>query len=315
MIAFSKSYAGKLEEAKDLVEVAEKKEVQTQEMSEEQKIAEDKRSDYIEERVSVPPTRVKDPNMVDDMNNQAGPSMPGTTPRSSAQKSGLSMAGDEGDAKRLKLTTFKLVRENEGESSETKRQKVGDEKPHVERRVQATEVGNEVYGEEEFLSWDGEEEEVPSTMIPKELWSEAPLDRIAADPPTWIDDLADEVEEQRLLRMGVLEAMKEEKTGFKKLTTSFVRDWRVKPRQHLPDAPKQFLRRPRLVAREYAVDRRDDVRSPATGGQTLRLLPIIYLMKKLEERDGGDEFWLGSMDVKHAFLRGASASKNRQGLL
>ena len=172
--------------------------------------------------------------MVDDMNNQAGPSMPGTTPRSPAQKSSLSVTGDEGDAKRLKFTTFKLVHESEGESSETKRQKVGEEKPHVERRVQATEVGTEVYyhmdqfsGEEEFLSWDGEEEETPSTMIPKELWSEAPLDRIPADPPTWIDDLADEVEEQRLLRMGVLEAMKEEKTGFKKLTTRFVRDWRV----------------------------------------------------------------------------------------
>ena len=103
--------------------------------------------------------------------------------------------------------------------------------------------------------------------------------------------------------MGVLEAMEEEKTGFKKLTTRFVRDWRVKPRQDLPDAPKQFLRRSRLVAREYAVDRRDDVHSPATGGQTLRLLPIIYLMKKLEERDGGEEFWLGSMDVKDPFLQ------------
>ena len=162
---------------------------------------------------------------------------------------------------------------------------------------------DQFFGEEEFLSWDGEEEETSSTMIPKQLWSEAPLDRIPGDPPAWIDDLADEVEEQRLLRMGVLEAMKEEKTGFKKLTTRFVRDWRVKPCQDLPDAPKQFLRRSRLVAREYAVDRRDDVTRPATGGQTLRLLPIIYLMKKLEERDGGEEFWLGSMDVKDAFLQ------------
>ena len=141
------------------------------------------------------------------------------------------------------------------------------------------------------------------TTIPEALWSLAPLDRVPADPPTWIDDLADEVEEQRLLKMGVLEAMEGEKAGFKKLTTRFVRDWRVKPRQDLPGAPKQFLRRSRLVAREYAVDRRDDVHSPATGGQTLRLLPIIYLMKKLEERDGGDKYWLGSMDVKDAFLQ------------
>ena len=174
VIAFSKSYARKLEEAKDLVEVTEKKEGQAQEMSQEQKVAEDKKLDYVEEKVIVSPTRIRDPNMVDKTHNQAGPSVPATTPRSPAQKSGFSMAGDEGDAKRLKLTIFKLAHESEGESSETKRQKVGEEKPHVERRVQATEVGDEVYchmdqffGEEEFLSWDGEEEEeeAPSTMI------------------------------------------------------------------------------------------------------------------------------------------------------
>ena len=44
---------------------------------------------------------------------------------------------------------------------------------------------DQFFGEEEFLSWDGEEEETPLTMIPKELWSEAPLDRIPADPPAW----------------------------------------------------------------------------------------------------------------------------------
>ena len=123
----------------------------------------------------------------------------------------------------MKLSPSKTVYLSEGESSESKRLKIGDEKPHVERRVQATEVGDDVhyhmdqfFGEEEFLSCDEEAEDLPL--------SPAPLDRIPADPPTWIDDLADEVEEQRLLKMGVLEAMEEEKTGFKKLTTRFVRD-------------------------------------------------------------------------------------------
>ena len=166
-------------------------------------------------------------------------------------------------------------------------------------------MGNDVYyhmdqfsGEEELMAWDEETEEVTAMSVPEALWPSAPLDRVPADPPLWIDELADEVEEQRLRKMGVLEAMDSEKAGFKKLTTRFVRDWRVKPRQDLPGAPKQFLTKSRLVAREYAVDRRDDVHSPATGGQTLRLLPIIYLMKKLEEKDGGEEYWLGSMDVK-----------------
>ena len=139
--------------------------------------------------------------------------------------------------------------------------------------------------------------------IPEELWSSASLERVPPDPPFWIDELADAVEEQRLLSMGVLEKMEEEKVGFKKLPTRFVRDWRVKPRPDLPNSPKQFLRRSRLVAREYAVDRRDDVHSPATGGQTLRLLPIIYLTKKMEEKSGGEPYWLGSMDVKDAFLQ------------
>ena len=144
----------------------------------------------------------------------------------------------------------------------------------MERRVQATEVGEDVYyhmdqffGEEELMAWNEEEDEGTIMSIPEALWSSAPLDRIPADPPLWIDELADEVEEQRLLKMGVLEKMESEKGGFKKLTTRFVRDWRVKPRPDLPGSPKQFLRRSRLVAREYAVDRRDDVHSPATGGR------------------------------------------------
>ena len=260
------------------------------ELSEEQKIAEDKKVDYAEEKVTLPVVNLRDPNLVDEAHNQAGPSAPATTPRSPAQKSGFTMEGGEGDPKRMKFSPSKTVHGSEGESSEPKRLKTGEKEPQIERRVQATEVGDDVcYHMDQFFGAEA-------------LWSSAPLDRVPADPPLWIDELADEVEEQRLRKMGVLEAMDSEKAGFKKLTTRFVRDWRVKPRQDLPGAPKQFLRRSRLVAREYAVDRRDDVHSPATGGQTLRLLPIIYLMKKLEEKDGGEEYWLGSMDVKDAFL-------------
>ena len=158
------------------------------------------------------------------------------------------MEGGEGDPKRMKLSPSKTVYLSEGESSESKRLKIGDEKPQVERRVQATEVGDDVhyhmdqfFGEEEFLAWDEEAEEVTVAGVPEALWSSAPLDRVPADPPLSIDELADEVEEQRLLKMGVLEAMEGEKTGFKRLTTRLVGDWRVKARQDLPGAPKQFL--------------------------------------------------------------------------
>ena len=285
VIAFSRSYAGKLEEVKDLVNAEEKKTETPKELSEEQKLAEDKKVDYAEEKITLPLMKLKDPNMVDEARNQAGPSAPATTPRSQAQKSGFTMEGGEGDPKK------------------PKRLKTGEKEPQIERQVQATEVGDDVYyhmdqffGEEELMAWDEETEEVTGMSIPEALSSSASLDRVPADPPLWIDELADEAEEHlKTLKMGVLEAMEDEKAGFKKLTTRFVRDWRVKPRQDLPGAPKQFLRRSRLVAREYAVE--------ATGGQTLRLLPITYLVKKLEEKDGGEEYWLGSMNVKDAFLQ------------
>ena len=182
----------------------------------------------------------------------------------------------------------------------------------MERRVEVTQVGAESYyhmddiiGEEEMAVWsqENEEEDEQSLEIPDALWSDAPLDRAPPDPPKWVDDLADEVEEKRLERLGVLAPMEKRLEGYKSFTTRFVRDWRAKPRTKDPGAPKQCLRRSRLVAREYATDRRDDVHSPATGGQALRLLPSIYLMKKAEEEHGGLEYTLGALDIKDAFLQ------------
>ena len=57
------------------------------------------------------------------------------------------------------------------------------------------------------------------------------------------------------------------------------------------------------MAREYATDKRDDIYAPATGGQALRLLPLIYLGKKAEEAMGGEKTILGSLDVKDIFLQ------------
>ena len=119
----------------------------------------------------------------------------------------------------------------------------------------------------------------------------------------WIEDIADAVEETRLQKLGVLSRMDKLMASHKTLTTRFVRDWRAKHRDKEGSGPKQWLRRSRLVAREYATDKRDDIHAPATGGQALRLLPLMYLGKKAEETMGGEKTILGSLDVKDAFLQ------------
>ena len=70
VIAFSRPYAGKLEEVKDRVDVEEKKVETPKELNEEQRLAEDKKLDYAEERVTLPVMKPKDPNMVDEAQNQ-----------------------------------------------------------------------------------------------------------------------------------------------------------------------------------------------------------------------------------------------------
>ena len=112
-------------------------------------------------------------------------------------------------------------------------------------------------------------------MLPDALWSKAPLDKPPPPPDAWVDQLADEVEIQRLLDMGVLQRKEEcqdEVSGT--WTTGFVYDWRIK--DHPSDA-KQWMRRSRFVAREFATDRRNDVYSLASGCHSINFIPICYL--------------------------------------
>ena len=126
--------------------------------------------------------------------------------------------------------------------------------------------------------------------------------------PSWEAELlADQVEEKRLKKMGVIEDLDVTGIGLDKLITKFVRDWRVKTRQ-LPDgsSKKQWVRRPRLVAREYAVEKRDDVYSPASASHALRLLPVLYLAMRSLGYDHDGETGkpvIGALDVKDAFLQ------------
>ena len=119
----------------------------------------------------------------------------------------------------------------------------------------------------------------------------------------------------------------EEEQDLEILTARFVHDWRIKTRGFKNGKEqKQWLRRGRLVAREFANTKRDDIRSVTSSAHALRLLPVMFLM------DRGLEFSkktsvMGSLDIKDAFrqvdqkkelqvtmnLGGFRASKNSPG--
>ena len=91
------------------------------------------------------------------------------------------------------------------------------------------------------------------------------------------------------------------------LTTKFVHDWRVKDfTLQSGEVVKRWLRRSRLVAREYAfLERRDDCFSPATSCHVTNLLPLVYLQQCNQRRgceDQAPEHILGVVDIKDAFL-------------
>lgn len=263
VIAFSKSLAGKVEEARDLVspEVTEEQKKEASQVkssgveAEEERIREDKKHSYEEEPIPEIMPVVEDPNKIDEDRSEAGPS----TPRPSSQKTRAPSGSLEPEGKKMKQTVVKPVRELESESSASKRFKPD---PAMERRLETTQVGDDffyrfdkVVGQEELWAYEyevHEQEEEEKHEVPEALWSDAPLDRAPPDPPKWIEDLADAVEEWRLKRLGVLEPIEELKENHKLLTTRLVRDWRNKPNPAKEGSPKMFLRRSRLVAREYA---------------------------------------------------------------
>lgn len=111
-----------------------------------------------------------------------------------------------------------------------------------------------------------------------------------------LDALADKVEVERLQSMGVLtdaETLLAKCPDSKCLSTRFVRTWRDKS----IDERHVYLRRSRLVAREYAwIDQRTDLFSPASSAIGSRLLPTLFM------RNRADGYLLGAIDVGDAFL-------------
>ena len=189
ILALVKSYAGKREEAKDLIDDEFNREKAQGDGGpqdpEERKLAEDKKQDFVEEEIPEPQPRLLHAR---------------STPRSTAQKT-VSQEHEKGDGKKMKMTVEKPTHSLEASTPEPKRLRQQDE-PNTERRVEITQVGEDSYyhmdyiiGEEEMAVWnyENEEEEVTALEIPDALWSNAPLDRVPPDPPKWIDDLADSI--------------------------------------------------------------------------------------------------------------------------
>eukprot|EP00435_Cladocopium_sp_Y103_P069691 s216_g33.t1 len=157
--------------------------------------------------------------------------------------------------------------------------------------------------------WHGEEEiQFINSGIPEEFWSDVPTDSVPPEPAAEVDRLADQVEIARLLSMGVLTTAADYHDEVAdSLTTRFVYDWRVKQYGSGDEQRPRWLRRSRFVAREYAVTKRDDVYSPATGSHTTALVPLIYLQKLAEEKEiqgsSSVKTVLASVDVADAFLQ------------
>eukprot|EP00435_Cladocopium_sp_Y103_P003562 s395_g1.t1 len=164
-----------------------------------------------------------------------------------------------------------------------------------------------------------DEDVLQFSNVPEELWSDAPIDVPPGPPDPWIGQLADQVEIARLLDMGVLQKRCEFHGRVERsLTTRFVYDWRLKSFEvkcEVQDdgsakvsSVKRWMRRSRFVAREFAVTKRDDVYSPATGCHTSNLIPIIFsqMLKQLEMSGIDDEQYgviLAALDIKDAFLQ------------
>ena len=184
----------------------------------------------------------------------------------------------------------------------------------IERRLVEVTVGEEKFYhldkiiDQEYLNAvendEGDEKTLLQVNNMEKLWSDDPLTRAPPDPDPGVDHLAAEVELQRLQDMGVIEPLGEGDGGLSLLTTRMVYDWRIKDWMNptTKEVKRRWMRRGRLVAREYANQRRDDVHSPASGGQVLRLLPSIYLMMLGVDGVPREELQIGALDVKDAFL-------------
>ena len=120
-----------------------------------------------------------------------------------------------------------------------------------------------------------------------------------------IDEVADQVEIQRLQSMGVI-ISPEKYTGSlgKELSAKMVRTWRKKTRTvqnelgETMEVPA-WMRRSRMVAREFAfLEQRDDIYSPSSCSAVTKVLPALAFSDGFV-KDG----ILGTADISDAYLQ------------
>eukprot|EP00435_Cladocopium_sp_Y103_P018358 s4574_g4.t1 len=99
-----------------------------------------------------------------------------------------------------------------------KKQKINQLRECQETMIRVVKIGSEEFAtldsydtelnleedEHEDDLWSGEDQ-LQFDEVPEALWSNMPLDKVPPPPEPWVDQIADELEIQRLLVMGVLE--------------------------------------------------------------------------------------------------------------
>ena len=230
------------------------------------------------------------------------------SPRTPAVTHSLDDAPEDEVAKRAKVEESKRLRINRlKQEYEDRLTKVKiDYKEYFTMDDYGTDLNLEE-GLEEDSDWAGEDD-INFDNSPEQVWADFAIDGPTPGPPEpWIDEIADRLEVSRLVKMSVLIPASEfqgEVSG--KLTTKFVRDWRVKTyTSPTGESWKRWMRRSRYVAREFASCKRLDTFSPATGAHTANLLPLKYLWQKQMSKSSGGSGYnvvLGCLDIKDAFL-------------
>ena len=113
-----------------------------------------------------------------------------------------------------------------------------------------------------------------------------------------LDRIADAVEVNRLIQKGVLRpsSEKDNVSSMKSLSTKMVRTWRQKKRNGM----SQYLRRSRLVAREYKwLEEKQGLFSPSTTTNMVKLIPILFLLWRATRQE---QYAICAIDVKDAYL-------------
>jgi hypothetical protein len=239
----------------------------------------------------------------------AGQAVPGS-PRDSPTSRAHAVDAEGGESKRAK-------------TEEHKKQRINRSAEEQEAMIPTAQFGTETYHtldsyDAEFQEdaenaddvWIGEDD-LYFAGVTEQLWSDHDLGQQSPPPAAEIDRLADEVEIQRLLEMQVLV---EPSYYDGQVTSSWTPDNEICQglaqevvcwRSGEGDSRERWMRRSRLVAREYAVTKRNDTFSQATGAHTSNLLPLLDLERKAEAhgRESNYKSVLVSLDIKDAFLQ------------